>query len=591
MSARIALSLLVIPCLLWIAPRQVEPLAPDRDLATLAPRDSAVWIEAPGLADLARRGVEHPVIAAALAEPRIAALLAEGKLDPRTSLAALDQLAGFEVLPTVAEFAERGAGLAIAFRRAEPSLLLLLRGADARRVGERTSALLALAAERAGFPGALDEPAARVLDADLWRLGDHACVARRDALALVSNDESFLRDALELAADADELGLAGTELAQRTISVRRGGEIAFGFADLTAVDRRAERGELGDADGWTELRSLPTKPEVQLLFGPHVAAFGAARGVAFALACEREDVRLSAIALGVDVGSARMLFPEPGAAFAPVPIGRPNGASWLVHRDLVDLFARRAEIFPASDLPAFAEALANLSLFFGGTDVAETVIPALGPWARVVVREVEFDPRAIPEIRLPAAALVARVKDAAATGPQLSTAFQTIVGLSNVERGQRSQPPLQAKIELIGDVQVDYARLLPPKPGDGVDLAYNLEPACALCGDLFVIGTHRKLVEELVRELAAGKVDATAPTGERLEVTGDAVRAALETNRAALVGRATLRDGKPRASAERDVGAMLALAALVDRLVIDARCAGERRVAFDVTLDLAARKE
>ncbi|MCK6447873.1 MAG: hypothetical protein L6Q99_15885 [Planctomycetes bacterium] len=589
----VVLPLLALPALAlaWPKPRAVEPLAPERELASLVPSGSDLFVDAHGVHELAARGLEHPFVRAVLAEPRVKTLLGAQGVDPEQLLAALDAAAGFDVLPTIARLSAGGAAFAVDFRRETPSVLLVLRGTDARALGEDVAELLALVAKRAGFPGAFDRPAATVLGAELWRVGEALVVARRDAFAFVTNDEGYLRDALELAAARDARGLAGQPEFANAVKSRSPHELAFAFADLATIDERAQQGKLGDPQGWTNLRDMARKPDVQLLLGPTFAALGDARYATLSLACEDEDVRLALVGLDVDCGAAAALLPANDAAFAPLPTGRANAATWLLHRDLVDFFGKRTELFEPEQLPAFAEALSNLAIFFGGTDISETVIPALAPWGRVVVRDVAFDANVRPEIPLPAAALVARVRDTERVAPLFPSAFQTVVGLMNVERGQQGKPPMQLQLELVGDVQVSYAKLLAPKPGDGVDVAYNLEPACGLVGDVFVIGTHRKLVEELVRELAAGKVDRTAPNAERLEIAGDAVLAALRANREALVMNGVLSEGKPRAKAEKDVDGLLAIADLVERLSIEARRTDERTMRLELALDVAAAKE
>lgn len=587
------LPLLALPALAlaWPKPRAVEPLAPERALATLVPAESDVFVDALGAHELAQLGLEHPFVRAVLAEPRVRALLAAQSVDPAKLLEGLDSAAGFDVLPTIARLSAGGAAFAVDFRRETPSVLLLLRGSDAQAFAKDVDELLALVARRAGFPGAFDRPAATVLGADLWRVGERLVIARRDALAFVSNDEAYVRDGLELAAKSDARGLSARPEFAAAAKSRAPHELAFAFADLAELDERARQGQLGDPQGWANLRDMARKPDVQLLLGPTFAALGGARRATLSLACEGEDVRLTLTGLDVDCGAAAALLPANDAAFAPLPIGRANAATWLLHRDLVDFFGKRTELFEPDRLPAFAEALSNLAIFFGGTDVSESVIPALAPWGRVVVRDIAFEPKLRPEIPLPAAALVARVQDTERVAPLFPSAFQTVVGLMNVERGQRGKAPMQLQLELVGDVQVSYAKLLAPKPGEGVDVAYNLEPACALVGDVFVLGTHRKLVEELVRELAAGQVDRRTPTAERLEIAGDAVLAALRANREALVMNAVLSEGKPRAKAEQDVDGLLAIADLVERLSLEARRTSERTIVLELALDVAAPKE
>src|SRR5262249_18584238 len=157
----------------------------------------------------------------------------------------------------------------------------------------------------------------------------------------------------------------------------------------------------------------------------------------------------------------------------------------------------RVDLFPADELPGFAKASSQLALFFGGRDFSEAILPHVSPWMTVVARPVEFDAKAKPEIPLPAAAVVLHVDQPDELGPVLVSAFQTAIGLINVDRAQKGLDALMLQLELVDDVQVTSAHFLAPHAGDGVDLRYNLAPACAMVGSALVVGTHSALVSQI----------------------------------------------------------------------------------------------
>ena len=239
------------------------------------------------------------------------------------------------------------------------------------------------------------------------------------------------------------------------------------------------------------------------------------------------------------------------------------------YRDLAAVFRERVELFPPQTLPAFAEAVSNLTLFAGGLDLEEQILPGLSPWVRLVVRPVPFDPGAEPELPLPAAAAIVELTDPQ-LGPVLVGAFQTAIGLVNVDRAQKSEDGMLLGLSLEGEVQITSARFHPPLPGDGVDVRYNLEPACAVVGRHFILGTHRALVAEL----AEGQPDWKEAD---LRVLGPAVSRVIAANFEALVVQNMLDHGNTRERAEGNVRFLQTALALVRELTIEvAHPAGDR---------------
>jgi hypothetical protein len=237
-------------------------------------------------------------------------------------------------------------------------------------------------------------------------------------------------------------------------------------------------------------------------------------------------------------------------------------------------------------LPGFSKASNDLAPFFGGRDLGEDVLPSLDPWLRVIARPVAFDDGALPEIPLPAAAIIARVRDPERMGPTLVSAFQTMIGIVNVDRAQKGLDSLMMQFEMAGGAQVTSARFLTPGEHDGVDLRYNLVPACALVGDAFVVGTHRNLVADLAEELARGPSGVSTTRAERLVLSAPALANALEANFDALVMNAVLKEGKTSERAEADLRGVLAILGLLDRARIEVRYPDESRVSLALKVDL-----
>ena len=214
--------------------------------------------------------------------------------------------------------------------------------------------------------------------------------------------------------------------------------------------------------------------------------------------------------------------------------------------------------------------------------MTDEILPGLDPWIGVVARRVEFDPGAVPSIPLPGAALIVRMRDPEDLGPKLVSAFQSLLAISNIEAAQQMRPALTLGLELHEGRTVTYGRYRKPAPDEGVDLRYNLVPACTVVGEAFVIGTHVSVVKQVASQLASGTLEPGSSSGERLCIAGDSVAELLEANRDALVVRAVLEEGKDEERARQELRALVLVADALERLTVLARrCAPD-----GVTLEL-----
>lgn len=585
MLGRALLSCSGLLTLAWLQDgRAPDPLAAERDLASLVPANALVYAEAPALPGVLAQGLEHP-LAKALLAGELGALIQQGTGKSASELVKLlDEQAGLAVLPTVAELAERGLALAVAYEKEAPTWLLLARGADAAKQRELVASLLEAGAVKAGFPGAFDEPGDEIAGADVWYVGGQLKLALRECLVIASNDGDLLRGALSLAANADQRGLAGTEPFTAAASERSGAHLVWAWAHLDGLEAYPK---IADTQA---LRAMLRDPAAQFLLGPGISALGSGAALTLSVDLEREDLHLSLRASGLDLGAAQALLPSSERVVLDLAAHPNDVAHALVYRDGAAVFAQRVELFPAETLPGFAKASSDLALFFGGRDLAETILPRVSPWLRLVARPVAFDANARPEMPLPAAAFIVEVDDATELGPVLVSAFQTAVGLINVDRAQKGLDSMLMKLELVDDVQLTSARFAPPREGDGIDLRYNLAPACAMVGRAFIVGTHAALVADLARELRKSP-GTVAVNHERLQLTGEALAEIVRTNFDALAAQAVLNDGKTREKAEGELRGLIGLLEVVATAGVHVAYPSAGAVQLDLTLDLVAAKD
>ena len=550
------------------------------------PMNALFVLEAPGLAALVEQGPNSPLARALGASPTVRALLDQ-------AAPSLDQLIaqGSEILqtPLLPRLGSLFAGeLALSMSAGESKLYwtLVASGDDAKQTAESLRRVLQHVGKQAGMPKAFNRPHDSIEGADVWYIGDDFAVARRGAFLVASTSNEYLRDALVSFASAEE-PLENVESRADSPALR---------ITLRAEDWLKSKGGHEGAAKLRKLRASAANPAVQFLLGPSLALLTRSSDFQAELFVEEEDLRLRIDGTGIAPGIFAKLLPGQAESFAQRPPAlRPTvtGADLLLYRDIDALFEHRADLFPVDTLPKFAEAISNLTLFLGGMDLTDEVLPGLSPWMRLVVHEVAFDERARPAQPLPAACLLVEVKDKERLGGSLVAAFQSAISLTNIERAQQAKPPFLLGIELVEGVEMSKAHYLLASPEDGVDMEYNLAPACALVDSTFVLGTHKDLVSNVVRQLTAREpVKATEqPLTETLSLWGVLLTDTLLQNMDTLVMSKMLEEGvsKSEARAELDVG--LGLLELINDVSLQVSSRDSEHVAVELRIDLRSLTE
>ena len=551
-----------------------------RDLATLCSENSFVFVEGPELAKLFESGLNHPFIARLIESDFGRALLAEAPLTPEAALSLAANWSGRPVLPTLSILSSRGVALSISTHESTPVWTLALRGDEPGLLRDTLMSVLERVAEEHGFPPEQWRTAhATSHGVEQWFLGEELCLGLRGGLLLASNDRKALTRVLERGCDPAQRGLAGRDAFALARAARDEGSLAWAWLDVRAFgDARAGAGE--------KLRELSSNPGVHFLLGPAVAGMGSAGRATLDLRLQDKRLALSATGFGLTGPAMKVLFPEQAAEATAFQCEA--GVSARLYRDLAGLFSQRTELFPPDVLPKFSEGISNLAFLFGGENVSDEILPALSPWLDVIVATPIFRSGSAPEVPLPAAALSVQVRDPEVFGPRLLTAFQSLIGFLNIDRAQKARPPMLLDIELASGVKISSARFASPGDGEGVDLRYNLEPACAMVAGRFVIGTHVSLVRSLCAELEGGGAESQAIPGEALELFGPLVERALRDNTEALVMNAVLNDGKSMQEARAEVEGLQLLAGLVRRLEYASERVGSAGLRLSLAVDLAS---
>ncbi len=331
---------------------------------------------------------------------------------------------------------------------------------------------------------------------------------------------------------------------------------------------------------WERFRDLPQSaaaldagrknPGVESLLG---GVLEAARQAPFftlqaSIADNRLQLRAQAPFDPAQLPEEREWFFAPAKEASASPALQPPGVifSATSYRDFSGMWLRRDDLFDEGVLAKLTQADSQLALFFSGRDFGSQVLGELQPQTRLVVARQTFAADApIPAIKLPAFALVLELKNPDQFSPVLLAAYQTIIGITNVDGVQKGRPQLLQQVEQHEGTTLYHARYLAPPGGSeetgetGGDMLYNFRPACATVGKHFIVASTGELAKALLQELkqpAASRLTADNTHGL---LSLEQLAAVLTDNQQALITQNMLEKGNTRAAADAEVGLLLSL--------------------------------
>lgn len=400
-----------------------------------------------------------------------------------------------------------------------------------------------------------------------WQFGPESVHAIIDDLLVVSNKEDGLKGAIDRHADASAKSLADAPAFQQAVGQKKPEAIGWAWASLDAV-RKAPNVEKA-------LNGRSNNPLIELLAG---GVLDAARHAPFATAGLYLDGRRLRLRAELprdasQTAATRGWFFAPEASqAAPAPL-QPAGtiATLSFFRDLAGLWLAREELFDDKVVAGFAQADTQLGLFFSGRDFGPEVLGELEPrWQFVVARQEYPVDQPIPALKLPAFALVLKMKHPDDFATQLLVAYQKVVGLTNIVGGQQGQPQLLLTTEDYHDAKISKAVYIIEKQAASgqAKVNYNFSPACARTGEYFIYGSTIGIVRQLIDTLAAQ--DSAAPTADNIAINLAAgpLAAILDDNREFLISQNMLTQGRTRAEAEAAIDALFKLAKQADKAAL-----------------------
>lgn len=359
------------------------------------------------------------------------------------------------------------------------------------------------------------------------------------------------------------------------------------FASQTTLDSSAKATRL--ARVWLDLQQIKDAGMAKKIFaGPHDnfpaelflgGVIAVLRGAPTLHACldsedQRLQLRVSAPFSQESVGGKYDYFfgeKATGQAPARIMLGT-SQASVCLYRNLAQLWQRAGDIFGQKTNDQLAQAETTLTTLFSGRDFASEILGAIHPELQLIVTEQEFGKRnaPIPQVKLPAFALVTRLRDPQVMQPQMKRIFMSLIGFANVAGAMNQQPQLDLeafRLESGWEVTASYA-VDADRPKDWiVPVQYNFSPTLLLMGDHVVIASTQAVAQAIGEQLKSPAATPVATTNAHLNsmiyLDGDLLNKSLSANRQQLISQNMIEKGHSQEEAAAEIELLLSIVKLV----------------------------
>ena len=447
----------------------------------------------------------------------------------------------------------------------EETVVLIIDAEDEQLLERLHEMLLGMArsdAEQKGQPGRVASTQYR--DVTAWTFdGKEAHAIIRNRLVMASRPEG-LKAVLELRAETWGDNLASKKnyrAAKRHLSRGGGNAVATVFADLELLMQTPDIAGL--------LKQQGENPLAALTFAGIVEAIRDSKWLALGLQIEDETLICRASVDGETVArtspAAFALPKEPGEGALPNLAVPRRIAALTLYRDLHQFYAAKDDLFPerTSGLIFFEN---MMGIFFSGRDLTNEVLAQTRPDIRFVVAEQQFDPAiGTPSVKLPAFAMILRLRDEEQYDEIFEEAWQKAIGLINFTRGQQAMPGLIIDRPIHKDTKLTVAYFSTAEIENKTKLAqrFNIRPSLTMPGDYLVLSSTdslaRDIVDALGREIER-TVKPLAETHSLVELEGVQLASILQANRQTLVRGDMVKKGSTQEEAEGGIDLLITLA-------------------------------
>ena len=412
----------------------------------------------------------------------------------------------------------------------------------------------------------------------------HAIIGKR---LIFANRAESLKSVLDLRSPSGGKSLATSTTFQAARQAAGSQSAAAVFVDLKPL--------LGIPKIAQALESQRTNPLAALVFAGITESFRNSSWLALALNVEGKTLTVQASTDGQISGpknpAAFALPPNAGDGAWPTLSVPRRIAALSLYRDLHGFYAAKDDLFPerTSGLIFFEN---MMGIFFTGRDLTSEVLAETEPDVRVVVAEQQYDPAVgTPQVKLPAFAVILRLRNPEQFGKVVEEAWQKAVGLVNFTRGQQALPGLIIDRPAHGQTKYSVAYFSTADAADKTKLEqrFNFRPALAMPGKYVILSSTDGLACDLIDALTrdTGKAP-LAQTHSLLEIEGHQMAAIFQANRDVLVRNDMVNKGKSQPEAEAGIDMLITLVKFIDQAKLSVGAdKGLTRAQLSIALNLA----
>lgn len=534
-------------------------LAADKTASQLLPASVVAYLEIPQPAKLIDSVLDHPLAKEIEAHPDYQKYLESPQYQQYQNVVkVVEEKLGLKLRAAATSLAADG--IYLGGDLATQGVVLLVRSSNEKLTEEVCDTFLELARGEAARQG---RPDPIKVDKDgetsTYQL-DEVRFATHGRWLIVSNKPLLFSTVLNNCSSDDGACLASDSQFQAVYKARPADAAAWTYLDFrllraagllkAAVNRKSDN------------------PVVELLAGGIVAAFPDAPYVTGTLNWDGAKLGL-AFQMPTDVAAAakrrEFYFSSDGAGQAP-PLLAPKQAilSLSTWRDFGSLWRNAPDLFNEQVNAGFAEAETGLSTFFSGRNFRDEILGNLQPGLQLVVARQEYKD-VTPALKLPAGALVVRMKNPEETARIFKITFQSAIGFLNVIGGMNGVDPFDVNAERSDGLVVVTAEYLPPKDEalrKAAPPQFNVSPTAIFVGDKFILASSKDLATEVL-EAVRKEPAAVAEVNTAIQADLDMLHAILSDNTESLVTQNLLQKGHDRAAAEKEIKGLLAALAHV----------------------------
>ena len=249
-------------------------------------------------------------------------------------------------------------------------------------------------------------------------------------------------------------------------------------------------------------------------------------------------------------------FGKNGKGNAPTALPAKNTLMTIAaYRDLSQMWLRASDLFDKGTNEELAKADSTLTTLFSGRDFGEDILGAFHPDMQIILTRQDFSKaKVVPAIKLPAGALVLRLKNPKKNTGELRRIFQSLVGFLNIAGAQEGQPQLDLDIDKKDGMQVVSATYVLEEGEDKkkARINFNFSPSIAFAGERVVLASTKALATELATAKAP-KSPANKVVNVETVTYFKAIKDILNDNRGQLIAQTMLSDGKNRKEAAQQI--------------------------------------